>query len=272
LKVEALEPARLEASMVRLMVETAEGSPGERRHILGGLSRFLAWCKKQRLIERNPCDDLDRNERPKPGKARDHVPSLAQLKAVWAAVEDEPQRDLIRFLLLVPLRRDEAAGLLWSEIDFAGARVLIGADRMKAGEAHELPLAPRALAILKNRLDKQQRTTVRQPLVFASGALKPFDGWTRLTTRVRARIGQKDAPKARAFTVHDVRRAFVSHLADRFDVDLLDQCLSHTRKGVLGIYQRASRMGERKAAMTAWASLLLEQEPVDNVVKMAARR
>jgi hypothetical protein len=47
--VEALAPARLGASAVRILVETAQGSAGERRHIFGALSRFLSWCKRQRL-------------------------------------------------------------------------------------------------------------------------------------------------------------------------------------------------------------------------------
>jgi hypothetical protein len=68
MEAEALPPLRLDASIVRLMVETAEGSAGERRHVFGGLNRFLAWCRRQKLIEHNICDDLDRDERPKPGK------------------------------------------------------------------------------------------------------------------------------------------------------------------------------------------------------------
>jgi integrase len=151
LGAEALAPARLGAGAVRILVETAPGSAGERRHVFGALSRFLSWCKRQRLIEHNPCDDLERDERPKPGKARDHVPSVEQLRAVWTAAEDEPMRDLIRFLLLVPLRRDEGAGLLWSEVDLDKGRILIGAGRMKNRQPHELPLAPQALAILKGR-------------------------------------------------------------------------------------------------------------------------
>jgi integrase len=265
MNAEALAPSRLGVSTIRLMVETADGSAGERKHVFGALNRFLSWCKKQRLIEHNPCDDLDRNERPKPGKARDHVPSLKELRAIWTAAEDEAQRDLIRFLLLAPLRRDEGAGLLWSEVDLDKGRILIGADRMKNREAHELPLAPQAIAILKSRAPNAG-------LVFPSGEDKPYDGWTRLIARIRKRLGQTDAPKSQAFTNHDIRRAFVSHLAGQFDVDLLDQCLSHTRKGVLGVYQRSSRMAERAAAMNAWASLLLDEAKADNVVQLHAAR
>ena len=81
------------------------------------------WCRKQSLIETNPCDALDRHDRPRPSKAREHVPSIETLQAVWHAVEDEWARDLVRFLLLLPLRRREAAGLTWSEVDLDQGRV-----------------------------------------------------------------------------------------------------------------------------------------------------
>jgi hypothetical protein len=77
-----LLPSAVDARAVRLLVETMPRSDGERRHVFSGLSKFLTWCRRQGLIDHNPCDALDRSERPKPGRARDHVPSLAELKAV----------------------------------------------------------------------------------------------------------------------------------------------------------------------------------------------
>ena len=139
----ALPLAAIDARMIRLMVETAPGSDAQRTHIYGGLSRFLDWACRQELIAANPCSTLGRGDRPKAGKARDHVPSLVALRAVWSAAADEPACDLLRFLLLVPLRRNEAAGLRWSEVDFDQGRIRIAAHRMKAREAHELPLSPR---------------------------------------------------------------------------------------------------------------------------------
>lgn len=251
---------------IRLMLEAMPGSDAERRHVFGSLSRFLAWCRKQGLVTTNPCDALDRNDRPKPGRARDHVPSLKQLRATWAAVEAEPMRDLARFLLLVPLRRDEAAGLRWDEVDLAAGRIRIAGDRMKNREAHELPLSLAALAIL-------EALKAEGELVFPTSAGKPFDGWTRLLRRIRKRLGQGEAPKAQRFSLHDVRRAFVSHLAEHgFDVDALDQVLGHSRKGVLAIYQHATRMRERARALEAWAGLIAGEEASSNVVAFKAAR
>jgi integrase len=254
MKAESLALSEIDARVVMLLVETMPGSSGERRHVFHGFDKFMRWGKRQRLIDHNPCDDLDRNERPKPGKARDNTPSLSLVRGIWAAVEDEPMRDLARTLLLIPLRLSEAAGLRWSEVALDSGRILIASHRMKNNQVHELPLSDPALAILAARKAANVRPT---DLVFPSAAGKPYDGWNRLATRIRKRIGQAETAKQQAFSFHDIRRSFVSHLAGRFDVDLLDQCLSHTRKGVLGVYQRSSRWPERVAALNAWAAALL---------------
>ena len=252
MRAELLALTGIDQRMVRLMVETMVGSDAERHLVFRGLNRFLAWTHKQGLVEINVCDGLEHDEKPRGGQSRDHVPSLEELRAVWAAVEDDPQRDLVRFLLLVPLRRDEAAGLAWSELDLLARRIRIQAKRAKTREVHELPLSAPALALLEARKPKAQGN-----LVFPASGDKPFDGFNHLLKRIRARIGKSEAAKAERFVLHDVRRGFVSHLAERgYDVDLLDQCLGHSRKGVFGVYQRAARMGERARALEAWGRLV----------------
>ena len=243
MKAESLALPAIDTRMVRLMVETMVGSDAERHLVFRGLNRFIAWARKQGLVERNVCDELDRDEKPRVGQSRNHVPTIAEIQGVWNAVENEGQCDLVRFLLLVPLRRDEAADLAWSEVDLPLRRIRIQANRAKTREPHELPLSISALALLEARKPKAPNA-----LVFPSGKDKPFDGFNSLLTRIRTRIGESETAKAERFVFHDIRRAFVSHLAERgYDVDLLDQCLGHSRKGVFGVYQRASRMGLGRA-------------------------
>ena len=50
-------------------------------------------------------------QRPKAGRSREHVPSLAELKAVWNAIENEPRRDLTQSICSLLFRRNENAGL-----------------------------------------------------------------------------------------------------------------------------------------------------------------
>ena len=93
----------------------------------------MTWCRKNELISVNPCDSLDRADKPRVGKSRDHTPSIATLQKVWSAAEREQPyaRDLLRLVLLLPLRRTEACCLRWREVDLEGRRIVLGAERMK---------------------------------------------------------------------------------------------------------------------------------------------
>jgi integrase len=264
MKAGSLALAEIEPPMARVMLETMKGAEGERHLVFRGLSRFLAWCCKHGLVERNVCDEFDRDERPRGAASRDHVPAIDELRGVWNAVEEEPQRDLVRFLLLVPLRREEAARLAWSEVDLPAKRIRIPAKRAKTREVHELPLSAPAIALLEAR-----KPIAPVELVFPASEGKPYNGFTRLFKRIRARIGKNEAAKAERFVLHDIRRAFVSHLAeDGYDLDLLDQCLGHSRKGVFGVYQRASRMGERAKVLEAWGRLVTGEGEVKQTRKV----
>jgi integrase len=263
----ALPIASLDVRTVRLLAETAPGSDAQRRHMYGAFNRFMNWSRKQTLIETNPCDALDRQDRPKPARARDHVPSIATLRAIWAAVEHEPAGDLLHFLLLLPLRRNEASGLRWSEVDFDQGRIRIAANRTNAHKkADELPLSPPARAILEVR-----KALATNDLVFPTTDGAPFVNWDRLITRIRKAIGEARTERAERVSIHDFRRAFVSHLAGQFDVDLLDQCLGHTRRGVFGVYQRSVRWPERVRALNTWAELILGVVEDRNVLPFARR-
>jgi integrase len=246
----------LDVHAVRAMLDGLGGAGDyERRFVFAALRRFIAWCRRRAFLDVDPCDQLDNEELPPIGSPRDHVPTVETFRAIWRAVEDEPGRDLFRFLLLVPLRRSEATGLRGSEIDLAGRMIRIGGARMRNRKPHELPLSDAALEILASHS-------------LTSGAVFPKFHWGRTVERIRARLGEADRDRRDRFTFHDVRRAFVSYLASRFDVDLLDQCLSHTRKGVFGVYQRASRMPERARALAAWADMIVGAEPSFNVVNL----
>ena len=164
---------RIDVGAIRKLIRTMGGSDSEVRHVYGALSRFCDWLVEEGMIDANPCDALPRRQRPKPGKSREYVPSLDVLRRVWTALEAEPQRDFVQFNLLVPLRRGEAAGLVWGEVDLERGWVRIAAPRMKNGETHELPLAKQALAILANRRPANAKPDA---LVFPSGEGKPYDG------------------------------------------------------------------------------------------------
>jgi integrase len=265
--VATLPVDKLAADPVRKLIKTTKASAAEIRHLHGGLDRFCAWMVEEKIAETNPCDNI---ERPRPGPARDYVPTVAELRAVWSAVEHEPMRDLVRFMLLVPLRRDEAAGLVWREVYLDQGWIKVDADRMKNDKPHELPLSPRALEILTRRAT----VTPAGGLAFPAGSNQPFSAWARLLSRIRSALGQSEADRAHRFSLHDIRRSFVTHLAERFDESLLDLIIAHkpaSRQGSGAAYQKAKRLNERPAVMEAWARLVLGEEEPSNVVPWPLR-
>ena len=267
MRAETLPLAAIDLRMVRLLFETMTGSQAEKCQVHSGLRRFLTWARRQDLIAVNVCDLLERDERPKPGKPRANVPSLEELRAVWAAVESEPAnpRDAVRLLLLTALRRDEAVELPWGEVDFVNRRLVIPGERMKNGEPHEVPLSPQALAILKARVPANPSP---HELVFPSSAGKPLANWGAVLTRIRKAIGEADLPKAQHFLFHDVRRSFVSLLSDEFDVDALDRAIAHKRSGIAATYNHSTRMDARAKAFSRWANLLFDEAQPSNVVRL----
>jgi integrase len=265
--VETKPIAAVNVQMIRLLLETMPGSQAERRMVFGALDRFLLWCRRQGLVETNVCEGLDRDERPKPGKARDNVPSIAELRAIWTAVESEyaSMRDVVRLLLLTALRRDEVAYLTWGEVDMVNHRLVIPGERMKNGELHEVPLSAPAFALLK------ARKPALRDLVFPSTVGAPIVSWSAVLTRIRKAIGEDHLPKAQRFVFHDIRRSFASLLSDEFDVDALDRALAHKRSGIGATYNHSSRMEARARAFSRWADLLLDEAASGNLVPLARR-
>jgi integrase len=261
MRAETFAASAIDTAAVRRMLDSLDASDAERRHVFGGLSRFLSWCCKRGMATINPCGGLDRDERPKPGKARDNAPDIRTLRNVWRAVLNEtPQiRDLAQFLLLTPLRLGEASGLRWGEVDLERGWIRIDGARMKNGEPHELPLSEPALEILMRGGGAKAPDAGGLVFPHAQGAASP--NWTRVTARVRRAIGQDALPADRQFRWHDIRRSFVTLLAEEFDEAALDAMLAHRRKGVAGVYQKAKYLSRRPAIMARWAAMLTEDDP-----------
>jgi integrase len=270
MRAETLPFAAIDVRTARLLFETMTGSQAEKYQVHSGLRRFLTWARRQDLVAVNVCDLLERDERPKPGKPRANVPSLKELRAVWTAVQSESAsaRDAVRLLLLTALRRDEGVELPWGEVDLVNRCLVISGERMKNEEPHEVPLSPRALALLQARMPANPSP---HDLVFPSSVGKPIANWGAILTRIRKAIGEADSPKAQRFVFHDIRRSFVSLLSDEFDVDALDRAIAHKRSGVAATYNHSSRMDARARAFSRWADLLLDEAASGNVVPLARR-
>jgi integrase len=229
----------------------------------GAISRFLEWCVDEDLIEANPCVLVPKARRPTAPNPRDNVADAAIAAAIWQAAEKEPSpalADLVRFLCLVPCRRQEAARIEFADIDFDRCEWRAPASKTKNGRPHTLPLPDMVIDILKRR-----HGCAKEGLVFPGpndGGV--FCGWSRLLKRLRTASGRAD------FGFHAVRRGFVTELSNcGFDPDLLDGMLNHsasqTRSGVRVSITCRSGFGNGVARWTpgliSWLARLQKMRP-----------
>jgi integrase len=223
-----------------------------RRHLYGAVSRLFDWAVARELTDDNPALRVAKRQRPKPPAPRRRCPSLDTVRAAWAAAERLPfttWRDLARFLLLVPCRTGEVAAMTGDQVDLEAAIWRQPGLLTKNGEPHLFHLPPPALPLVAGRVHGKAP-------VFAGERLgRPFNSFKALLVALHGASGTS------GWSWHDLRRAFVSHLAEHDHSEaVLDAILNHrqsaSRGGVLGVYQTASRAGDQRRAMEEWAELV----------------
>jgi integrase len=185
-----------------------EGEPILPRNPVKALSTFRSWNRSER---------------------RQTVIKAHELARWWQgvqALENRTAADYLTFVLLTGLRRREAAGLTWKEIEFPGRSLTIAASRTKNRKQHTLPLGPYVMAMLERRRAASADERVFPPGDQGAGAIHP-----------RFYAKKVAATSGVAFTVHDLRRTF-STVAESLDTPAyaLKRLLNHVDGDVTGGY------------------------------------
>jgi integrase len=239
----------------------------------------FAWAHKRGKVPSNPFQGLPIST----GTAsRDRVLTDAELADFWNATADMPYPwgPFYRLAALTLQRRDEVAGMRWSEISDGIATWIIPGSRMKNGKPHDVHLAEPARAILRTLLRIEG-----QDFIFSTTGTTPISGFSRAKitldaaiTKARAgaaaKLGAKRVPLI-AWRLHDLRRTGVSTLARLgFDSIIVDKLLAHQPtklQGVAAVYQRHAFAMEQAAALDAWAAHVVQPGTGSNIIKFGAR-
>jgi integrase len=231
------------------------------RLLFAHLRKFFSWCVGRLLIDVSPCLGLKGPPIPRP---RDRWLSDEELRLVWLASHDLewPFGPLLRLLILTGQRRQEVAGMHWSELDLGRAEWTIPAARAKNGKAHLVDLSPAAVEILSTK-------NYREGLVFTTTTTTPVSGHSKakrhldlaivaLRRREAAEQGRpepiSEIPKWR---VHDLRRTAATGMSrlghPPYVVEAVLNHISGSRGGLVAVYQHYDHRAERRAALLAWA-------------------
>lgn len=203
---------------------------------------------------------MKRIKQPRRGAGFAAMP-YADLPALMAGLRDgQPSvgRLALHFLILTGGRSGEVRGASWDEIDFDKQQWNLPAERMKAGEAHSVPLSLAAAEILRRT---RELTGARkgQP-IFPGLKGQPLSDAT-LAKVLRVAGGGKA-------TVHGMRSGFRDWAAEQtsFPGEWAEAALAHALPNkVEAAYRRTKFLEQRRQMMAAWAAYL---EGESNVLKL----
>lgn len=237
-------------------------------HVLSVVRPLFVWAVERGAIAASPAAGI---RTPASAKPRDRVLVDTELAAFMVAVNGigEPWTDYLELLALTAQRRNEVAGMTWNEVDLKTRRWTIAAERTKNGVAHVIPLAPRAVRILKSREGNGEG------FVFPAGRSGEghVSGFGKMKKVLDAKIlaalrdaenkrgGKPDKIKLINWTLHDLRRTAATNMAALgHPIHVVERILNHlsgaTTGGIVAVYQRHDYLDERRKALEAWAKHL----------------
>jgi integrase len=233
----------------RLIASVSDaGKLGAARALFTTLSAFFNFCVQEDYLQHSPMNGFVVSPRP----ARSRALTDHESKSFWSAASQMgyPFGPLYQLLLLTGQRRDEVAGMSWSEIDFDRATWTIPKSKTKNGREHIVHLSPQAAAILSG-IEK------RTELVFTTTGDTPVSGFSKAKIHL-----DKAMPDTPPWRIHDLRRTCASGMA-RLGVlpAIIERVLNHLsgeQGGLQGIYQRYDYLPERKQALDAWGKYVAE--------------
>lgn len=165
----------------------------------------------------------------------------------------------MKLLLVFCCRKMELCGARWEEFDLDEAVWHLPAERVKNGDAIDIPIPAPALKWLKELHQMSCNSQWVLPARKMQHRMIPHIQESTLPVALSKVKG--NLPDVPNFTIHDFRRTARSQLAALgVDPVVAERCLNHRIKGVEGIYNRYQYLDERRQALELWADLLVSLE------------
>jgi integrase len=275
--LQRLDEARVQDFLVRL--KSGPGRKGKKlsvqsiRNVLTVLSASLKDAKRRRLIARNPCADLERPANK--GKKDSHQGrqlTRDQARQLFPLLEGERYGPLLVLMLTAGLRRSEAIGLRWSDVDWE-RRVLqvrqaitdvngnLHTDEPKSwASEREVKVPPQVVELLRVHQEHQQAQRAAageawkdHDLVFCSAKGKPIFP-SNVYRRFRQLLERAGIPHT---GLHGLRRTASSIVnAETGDIFIAAQMLGHAHPDVTRKHYVKAREDAQELAAAAMERVL----------------
>ena len=226
--------------------------------VLTTAKRLWRFAESREWVSESKIERLKRADFDARPRKRDVVLSIDELAKIWQVLRD-PIRcradnvtsAALQLLILTGQRECEVCEAHWGEFDFNLAVWRIPADRTKAGRSHIVHLSSQALGILTTLLPK----TGKCQHVFSSPKCIGQSIYGRSANNALLTLFKRGLlPDVTQCHVHDFRRTLITRLPELgFDPLIGNKIANHKLQGVLGHYNHAEHLSERKRALEDWA-------------------
>lgn len=251
--VSDIEMAHVQQALMPIWKEKTETATRIRQRI----ESVLSWATVSGFRSGdNPARWADnlKEVMPKPSKIRKkgHFPALPFTEVPAFLVELRKREGTsvpaLEFAILNASRSGEVRGMTWGEVDMDAALWTIPAERMKAENAHEVPLSDAAIAILRN-----QPRSKGQNLVFP--ALKGGQMSDMTLSAVCRRMECGVVPHGfRSSFKEWVRKEAHDNKGRRFADEVSELQLAHVNSDATrAAYARDGLLSQRRELLQAWA-------------------
>ena len=247
-----LRPHELRKGRIGDLVREAGDRPATARHRAGALNRLFTWLIEKDAVDASPVRAI---RLPPPPNARQSVPAAEVVKSLWEGAESlsAVRRDFLRFMILCPLRRQEAANLRIRNIVRDGSRleIRLSAAQTKTKRNFALPLVGRAREIVEQILAARPEAKPNEFLFQLAPGGRAFSAWKRLNEAILAATGIH-------VRWHDFRRLFATALGDHAvaEFNVVDSALAHSGgaegRGSAAAYHQSAQRRSRRALLRAW--------------------
>ena len=209
----------------------------------------LDWGVAQGLRPDNPAGQALSAVLPRSEGKREHFRTVgyqgagAAVRAVRATGAWWAAKAAFEFLTLTAARSGEVRGARWEEVDLDSATWTIPAERMKANRAHRVPLASRALEVLREAAEYRD----------GSGLLFPSKSGRPMSDSTLSKLCRENGIEG---TVHGMRSAFRDWCGERTSTsrEVAEMALAHTIKDKAeAAYSRSDLLERRREVMAQWA-------------------
>jgi integrase len=232
--------------ILRILAPIWTEKPQTARLVRQRLRTVLNWARTAGHCEGiNPVDGVE-DGLPKERRRVQHLKALPYVELPGLMRRMEMVEGMgalaLRFTILTAARSGEVRGAVWSEVDEDARLWVVPADRMKAGEAHSVPLSEPALAVLEH-----VRGLSAGPVFPSSRSGRPL-----ADTTLAAVLRRLKAP----VTVHGMRSTFRDWAEERtaFSHEVKEAALAHTVGGATErAYRRRDLLEKRRDLMDRWA-------------------